>query len=319
MEPAQSGRARAAGAVGHAEALEAQARELLHRAERARTTAARISRGNDGEQIIGNLLEQLRPHGWMVLHDRRRQPGSPANLDHVLIGPPGVFVIDAKNWTGGRLRLDPRGMAVGRWRKDDELHAAKVDADIVGAHVRAVVPDGRTVGVLAFVHDMGLTGPARHQQVLLMQQEHLLAALHPSPTLLTPQQVADLTAVLEAHLPPRLPSARRPASQAAASAAPASAVVALPDAGLASTRGAAVGPAPRPPMSPAQRRKDKERNKARQQLRSAAVTLALVAVAIPTAPWVIGHVVKAVTPTIIAHLVPPARSPAPAPDRPTTR
>jgi hypothetical protein len=27
-------------------------------------------------------------------------PGSPANVDHLVIGPSGVFVIDSKQWTG---------------------------------------------------------------------------------------------------------------------------------------------------------------------------------------------------------------------------
>ena len=174
MQPGQSGRARAAKAAQDADALEAQGRQLLHRAEQARQAATRISRGNEGEQVIGGLLEQLVQEGWAVLHDRRKQQGSPANLDHLLIGPPGVFVIDAKNWTGGRLRLDDRGIAIARWRKDDELHSAKVDADIVREHVAALVPHTPTVAVLAFLHDMGLPAPTHHQQVLLVQREQLL-------------------------------------------------------------------------------------------------------------------------------------------------
>ena len=34
-----------------------------------------------------------------VLHDRRI-PGSRANIDHLVISPAGVFVIDAKNYKG---------------------------------------------------------------------------------------------------------------------------------------------------------------------------------------------------------------------------
>jgi nuclease-like protein len=35
----------------------------------------------------------------MVFHDLA-VPGSPANVDHLAIGPTGVFVIDSKQWTG---------------------------------------------------------------------------------------------------------------------------------------------------------------------------------------------------------------------------
>jgi Nuclease-related domain len=37
--------------------------------------------------------------GWTVLHDVAI-PGSRANGDHLLIGPPGVFLVDSKAWHG---------------------------------------------------------------------------------------------------------------------------------------------------------------------------------------------------------------------------
>jgi hypothetical protein len=35
----------------------------------------------------------------MIFHDLA-VPGSPANVDHLVIGPSGVFVVDSKQWTG---------------------------------------------------------------------------------------------------------------------------------------------------------------------------------------------------------------------------
>ncbi|MGB7980719.1 MAG: nuclease-related domain-containing protein [Candidatus Nanopelagicales bacterium] len=56
--------------------------------------------GADGEETIGAKLEKLTKHGWYVLHavpigDR----GS--DIDHVLIGPGGVFTLDTKTHPGG--------------------------------------------------------------------------------------------------------------------------------------------------------------------------------------------------------------------------
>jgi Nuclease-related domain len=42
-----------------------------------------------------------------VLHDRRI-PGSRANIDHIVVAPCGVFVIDAKNYKG-RVEKRDRG------------------------------------------------------------------------------------------------------------------------------------------------------------------------------------------------------------------
>ncbi len=307
MEPGQSGRARAAKAAQNADSLESQARELLHRAEHSRQVAGLITLGNDGEQIIGAVLEQLTPDGWVVLHDRRRQPGSPANLDHILVGPAGIFVIDAKNWTGGRLRLDDRGMALAKWRKDDELHAAKVDGDIVREHVAALGVVARTVAVLAFVRDMGLVGPVEHKQVVLLQRDQLLIWLRGLPTLITPGQVACVAAGLDALLPPRLtqrPDSRTPVSSP------------TPRFGSSGSNAADTGEVTQPlaaararPVTAAMKRKDRARNKARQELKAGAVKLAILAVCIPVVPWVVQHVVSAATPHIISHLVPPTPTP----------
>ena len=64
-------------------------------------------RGAAGERRTARLLDPLERHGWAVLHDLAI-PGSRANLDHLVIGPGGVFVIDSKQYRG-RLQLDPSG------------------------------------------------------------------------------------------------------------------------------------------------------------------------------------------------------------------
>jgi hypothetical protein len=51
-------------------------------------------RGAAGERRTARLLAALERHGWAVLHDLAI-PGSRANLDHLAIGPAGVFVIDS--------------------------------------------------------------------------------------------------------------------------------------------------------------------------------------------------------------------------------
>jgi hypothetical protein len=56
-------------------------------------------RGAAGERRTARLLDPLERHGWAVLHDLA-VPGSPANIDHLVIGPGGVFVIDSKQYPG---------------------------------------------------------------------------------------------------------------------------------------------------------------------------------------------------------------------------
>ena len=55
--------------------------------------------GARGERATARLLRRLHRHGYAVFHDVAI-PGTPANADHVLIGPPGVLLVDSKRYTG---------------------------------------------------------------------------------------------------------------------------------------------------------------------------------------------------------------------------
>jgi Nuclease-related domain len=76
-------------------------------------------RGADGERRTARLLAPLERHGWAVLHDLAI-PGSPANIDHLVVGPGGVLVIDSKQYRR-RLWMDSYGL---RWHGRDLLVAA---------------------------------------------------------------------------------------------------------------------------------------------------------------------------------------------------
>jgi Nuclease-related domain len=56
-------------------------------------------RGARGERRTARHLKKLVRAGWTVLHDLAI-PQSRANGDHLLIGPPGVFLVDSKAWRG---------------------------------------------------------------------------------------------------------------------------------------------------------------------------------------------------------------------------
>jgi hypothetical protein len=58
---------------------------------------ARWKRGADGEKKTASALRKLDGHGWRAFHDRSEGRG---NLDHVLVGPAGVFLLESKNLAG---------------------------------------------------------------------------------------------------------------------------------------------------------------------------------------------------------------------------
>src|SRR5688572_11573059 len=52
--------------------------------------------GRDGERAVGQYLERLREKGYQVFHD---VIGDGFNVDHVLIGPGGVFTVETKTFS----------------------------------------------------------------------------------------------------------------------------------------------------------------------------------------------------------------------------
>jgi hypothetical protein len=58
--------------------------------------------GAEGERRTARLLAPLERRGYQVFHDLA-VPGSAANVDHLVVGPTGVYVIDSKRYRG-RLR-----------------------------------------------------------------------------------------------------------------------------------------------------------------------------------------------------------------------
>ncbi len=57
----------------------------------------RWRRGAEGEEHVGQILEGLSADGWHVLHDVSFGRG---NIDHIAIGPSGVFTVETKSHAG---------------------------------------------------------------------------------------------------------------------------------------------------------------------------------------------------------------------------
>lgn len=63
-----------------------------------------------GEQATAKALAPLEKAGWIVLHDLEAGRG---NVDHIAVGPGGVFLLDSKR-LGGSVHVDNNGVTVRR-------------------------------------------------------------------------------------------------------------------------------------------------------------------------------------------------------------
>jgi hypothetical protein len=146
-------------------------------------------RGAVGERRTARLLGQLERRGWAVLHDLAL-PGSRANIDHLVIGPGGVFVIDSKQYRG-RLQLDRSGrLWHGRYPLAPALRAVSFEAD----QAAQVLTDADVVVVpIVAVHGAQVPGGnVVTQGVPVVAARRLPSMLRALPAVLGPERVADL-------------------------------------------------------------------------------------------------------------------------------
>jgi Nuclease-related domain len=144
-------------------------------------------RGAAGERRTARLLAALGRDGWAVLHDLA-VPGSQANIDHLVIGPGGVFVIDSKQYRGW-LHLDAVGkLWHGRYPLAPAVRAASWEAD----QAAQVLPDpGIAVVPIVAVHGAQVPwGKVVIDGVPVVSAQRVPSMLRTLPTVLGPERVA---------------------------------------------------------------------------------------------------------------------------------
>lgn len=111
--------------------------------------------GSEGEERVAEVMATVT--GVEVLHDRL-VPGTRANIDHIVVASAGVFVVDAKNYTGA---IEVRDVG-GFFRVDERLYVNNRDRtktvdgvlwqlEVVRAALGESFPDVPVRGVLCFI------------------------------------------------------------------------------------------------------------------------------------------------------------------------
>ncbi|MFG2181073.1 nuclease-related domain-containing protein [Streptomyces abikoensis] len=148
--------------------------------------------GLDGERRVGRELERLTTHGWRVLHGIPKSNGG--DIDHLLIGPGGVFTINTKHHPGASVWV---GDEVAKINGSSEPYPAASKRE--AAYVRRVLARHCTFTVpvepvLVFV-DVASLAPAETPGAVRVYQEREVSALGGLSGNLTPDQVEQVFAV----------------------------------------------------------------------------------------------------------------------------
>jgi hypothetical protein len=91
----------------------------------------RWQRGASGEEHVGKIIDGLHAHGWLAIHDASTGRG---NIDHILVGPAGLFTIETKSHAG---RLDPGW--IDEWMLKQAYAESKVVEELTGLRVEPLL------------------------------------------------------------------------------------------------------------------------------------------------------------------------------------
>jgi hypothetical protein len=147
--------------------------------------------GAVGEQWTAEELEKL-GQGWHVMHDL---PDDRGNWDHVVVGPPGVFVIDSKFLTEPAV-VDDNGLRAGRLR-------AGGGATMRGSAVRMKEVIERETGLVVWVQGVIAVwgklpeGIVERDKVLYVPAGELVDTLKNRPSRLAETQCLEVRKAVE--------------------------------------------------------------------------------------------------------------------------
>ena len=82
--------------------------------------------GLTGEQVVGECLEDLKARGWRILHAIQWPSG--ADIDHLAIGPAGVFTINSKLHADARVWVGDHMIRVNN-RTTDHMRFSTAEAE----------------------------------------------------------------------------------------------------------------------------------------------------------------------------------------------
>ena len=162
-------------------------------------------RGADGERRTAEFLDELAASGYVVLHDRLI-PGTRANVDHVAIGPGGVFVIETKNLRG-KLTILGEKLFVGERTRTGIVNQTYREAIAVQISLAERLNELRaTVRPILCIHRTAqLLLDNEVQGVRVVSGSQLVRFVRRQPALLDAEVVQELAALADRRLQPALP------------------------------------------------------------------------------------------------------------------
>jgi hypothetical protein len=152
-------------------------------------------RGALGEIAVGRILATL-PAGWTVFHALPIGKKG-ADIDHVVIGPGGIFTINTKNHSGKAVWVAGQTLMVSG-QKQPHIRNAEFEATWVTTLLRARMPSLPPVQpVVAVLEPKSLLIKVKPERVAVLNAAQLPRWLRKRPVVFTAEHLAGLAAIID--------------------------------------------------------------------------------------------------------------------------
>jgi len=187
------------------ESARAEAHTKRVKAEQVLPHAGASERGAEDEESTARVLGALSADGWRIFHDVRWPGRAQASIDHIVVGPGGVFVVDSETWSGdievksGALRQDGK-------RRARHVIASAAAAMAVGELLPGLTPE-KIRPVICFARREPIYGWSG--DTMICSTENIATFLTSSPRALDEAEMTEIAETLalslqtaDARLPP---------------------------------------------------------------------------------------------------------------------
>lgn len=153
----------------------------------------RFFKGARGEEKVAGVLAGL-PDGYHVFNDFKA--GS-AFVDHVVLGPAGVFSVETKCWSGEVTVEEGSVLVNGRLPSRDPVPQAVKESELVRGSFAAVGWKGKVVPILVFASDNFRASAIEVGGAVIMNSSGLVGAITSGSQMLSESEVRRLVSIIE--------------------------------------------------------------------------------------------------------------------------
>ena len=153
----------------------------------------RFFKGARGEERVSGILESL-PDGYHVFNDF---VACGKHVDHVVVGPGGVFSVETKFWRGKVTVEDGRILLDGQLPDRSPISQANREATLVRNALANAGWNGQVTPILTFASDTFATHRANIKGTVVMNASELKESFASDRVVIPPAELGRLVSLME--------------------------------------------------------------------------------------------------------------------------